>query len=212
MRIKICGLTRLADALAAVEAGADALGFVFVPGTPRAVTLAQAMALVRALPPLVTKVGLFVNAEPSLVRDTVVAVGLDTIQLHGEEAPDFAAEFRGRTKVIKAFRVRDAASLSALPAYRESVDAFLLDAFVAGAHGGTGSKFDWSLALPAKALGPPVILAGGITPDNAAEAVRQVRPFALDVSSGVEAAPGQKDPEKIRRLIREARAAAAALD
>jgi phosphoribosylanthranilate isomerase len=146
------------------------------------------------------------------VRDTVVAVGLDTIQLHGEEAPDFAAEFRGRTKVIKAFRVRDAASLSALPAYRESVDAFLLDAFVAGAHGGTGSKFDWSLALPAKALGPPVILAGGITPDNAAEAVRQVRPFALDVSSGVEAAPGQKDPEKIRRLIREARAAAAALD
>lgn len=212
MRIKICGLTRLADAVAAVEAGADALGFVFVPGTPRAVTVTQAAALVRALPPLVTKVGLFVNAEPSLVRDTVAAVGLDTVQLHGEEAPEFAAEFRGRTKVIKAFRVRDAASLSVLPAYRESVDAFLLDAFVAGAHGGTGAKFDWSLALPAKALGVPVILAGGITPDNAAEAVRQVRPFALDVSSGVEAAPGQKDPEKIRRLIREARAAAAALN
>lgn len=212
MRIKICGLTRLADALAAVDAGADALGFVFVPGTPRAVTLTQAAALVRALPPLVTKVGLFVDADASLVRDTVAAVGLDTVQLHGAESPEFAAELRGRNKVIKAFRVRDAASLAALPAYRESVDAFLLDAFVAGAHGGTGAKFDWSLALPAKEFGLPVILAGGLTPENAAAAVRQVRPFALDVSSGVEAAPGQKDPDKIHRLIREARAAAATLD
>lgn len=204
-RIKICGLTRLADAVAAVEAGADALGFVFVPGTPRFVTPAQAAAIVRELPPFVTKVGLFVNSPESLIRETVAAAGLDTVQLHGEETPEFAAALQGMVKVLKAFRIRDSASLALVPPYRDAVDALLLDTFVAGAHGGTGAKFDWSLALPAKELGRPVILAGGLTPDNAAEAVRQVRPFALDVSSGVESAPGHKDAEKIRRFILNAR-------
>ena len=204
-RIKICGLTRVGDALAAVEAGADALGFVFVPGTPRFVTPAQAAAIVRELPPFVAKVGLFVNAEAGVVHDTVAAAGLDTVQLHGEETPEFAAALRGPLKVLKAFRIRDAGSVAQVPPYRDAVDAFLLDAFVAGAHGGTGAKFDWSLALPAKELGRPVILAGGLTPENAAEAVRQVRPFALDVSSGVESAPGHKDAEKVRRFIANAR-------
>jgi phosphoribosylanthranilate isomerase len=204
-RIKICGLTRLADAVAAVEAGADALGFVFVPGTPRFITPAHAAAIVRELPPFVTKVGLFVNAPETVVRETVAAAGLDTVQLHGEETPEFAAALRGTVKVLKAFRVRGAASLELVPPYRYAVDAFLLDAFVAGAHGGTGAKFDWPLALPAKKCGRPVILAGGLTPENAAEAVRQVRPFAVDVSSGVESAPGLKDAEKVRRFIANAR-------
>ncbi len=209
IRIKICGLTRAEDALAAVQAGADAVGFVFVPGTPRAVEPAKAAAISRQLPPFVARVGLFVNAEAEFIRATVALAGLDTVQLHGEEPPCLAAALRDVSKVIKAFRIRSAESLAELPAYRDAVDALLLDAYVPGAHGGTGARFDWVHARAARELGRPVILAGGLTPGNAAEAVRQARPYALDVSSGVESAPGLKDPEKVRQFIRAARQAMA---
>lgn len=212
IRIKICGLTRAEDAFAAVEAGADAVGFVFVPGTPRAVEPAGAASVARQLPPFVARVGLFVNAEPEFIRSTIALAGLDTVQLHGEEPPDLSASLRGICKVIKAFRIRGAESLAELPAYRDAVDALLLDAYVPGAHGGTGARFDWGHALAARELGLPVILAGGLTPENAAEAVRRARPYALDVSSGVESAPGKKDPEKVRQFIRAARQAMSAAE
>lgn len=201
-RVKICGITNLADALAAVAAGTDALGFVFVPGTPRFIAPEQAAAIIRELPPFVAKVGLFVNADTQTVATTIARTGVDTIQLHGEETPDFARQFRGAVKVLKAFRIRGAESLAALPAYADAADAWLLDAFVPGSHGGTGARFDWEHAVAAKQHGKPVILAGGLTPENAAEAVRRVQPFAVDVSSGVEAAPGRKDAAKIAAFIR----------
>jgi phosphoribosylanthranilate isomerase len=207
VRTKICGLTRSEDAAVAVAAGAEAVGFVFVPGTPRYLETETARRIIETLPPFVAKVGLFVNAEARTVADTIGRTGVDTIQLHGDETPEFAAQFRGTVKVIKAFRVRGVATLEQLPAWRGVVDAWLLDAYVAGVHGGTGARFDWELAVQAQELGVPVILAGGLTPENAADAVRRVRPFALDVSSGVESAPGRKDPERIHRFLAAVRGA-----
>ena len=205
LRIKICGITREGDARAAIDAGADALGFVFVPGTPRFIEPGRAAAIVRGLPPFVSRVGLFVNADPGFIRTTLAEVRLDTVQLHGDESPQMGRDLRGQARVIQAFRVQGPETLDRLPAHRESSDAWLLDAYVPGASGGTGARFDWNLAIRARELGHPLILAGGLKPENIAEAVRQVRPFAVDVSSGVEIAPGRKDPERIRRLIDAAR-------
>ncbi|HAB15682.1 MAG TPA: N-(5'-phosphoribosyl)anthranilate isomerase, partial [Verrucomicrobiales bacterium] len=157
--------------------------------------------IIRSLPLAVSKVGLFVNASPSFIQEVIAATGLDTVQLHGEETPEFCREFRGRVKVWKAFRVRGAETLAKLPAYTEATDAWLLDAYVAGSSGGTGKTFEWAHAVAAKELGRPIILAGGLTPENVAEAVRQVQPFAVDVSSGVEQSPGRKDPAKLRRFV-----------
>lgn len=207
VRVKICGITNVADAMAAIEAGADALGFVFVPGTKRAMTAAGAGEICRHLPPMVARVGLFVNATVAEIEETIAVAGLDTIQLHGEETAEFAARWLQRVRVIKAFRVRDAASLAAVPAYYQACHAILLDAFDPAAHGGTGTRFDWSLAELIRGLPKPVIIAGGVRPDNVAEAVRLFRPFAVDVSSGVEAGPGRKDPEKVRALVKNAKAA-----
>jgi phosphoribosylanthranilate isomerase len=201
VRVKICGITRLEDAVAAVEAGADALGFVFVPGTPRYITPEAVREILRHLPPFLAKTGLFVNADEALIRDTLTRTGIDTVQLHGEEPPELGTGLRDRVSVIKAFRIRNAESLAALEPHRNACDSWLLDAFVAGAHGGTGARFDWSLAVSATALGKPVILAGGLHPENVAEAIRQVRPYAVDVSSGVESAPGRKDPHRIRAFV-----------
>lgn len=200
-RVKICGLTRIEDVRAAVDAGADAVGFVFVSGTPREVTMEVAALLRRAVPPFVSAVGLFVNADPERVRETVQAARLDVVQLHGEEPPDVAWACGRWARVIKAFRVRGPETLKEMPAYDAVADAYLLDAYVAGAHGGTGARFDWELAKEAKGLGKPLILAGGLKPENAAEAIGQVGPFALDVSSGVESAPGIKDAGRIARLL-----------
>ena len=207
MRVKICGVTNLADAHAAVAAGADALGFVFVPGTPRCISADQAAAIIRELPPFVAKVGLFVNADVHTVATTIAQSGVDTIQLHGEETPAFARQFRAAVKVIKAFRIRGSDSMSELTAYTDAADAWLLDAFVHGVHGGTGARFDWSLAVTAKHGGRPVIIAGGLTPENVVEAIRTVLPFAVDVSSGVEASPGRKDHAKLTEFIRSVKAA-----
>lgn len=204
VRVKICGLTSVPDALAAVAAGADALGFMFYPPSPRNVTVEQAAAIIRELPPLVAKVGVFVNPTEADVRGAIEGAGIDTLQFHGEESPEFCRRFG--LKSIKAFRVKDEAFLASLDGYGS--EAWLLDAYVAGQLGGTGARFNWDLATQAIARGGRVILAGGLTPENAAEAVRQVRPYGLDVSSGVESAPGRKDAGKIQRFLAAAKGAA----
>lgn len=197
VKVKICGITRVADALAASEAGADALGFMFYASSPRCVSHELAAEISRELPPFVARVGVFVNPTEAEVHEAIARCGIDTLQFHGEETPEFCRKFG--LKVIKAFRIRDAASLQATVAY--SGEAWLLDSYVAGQLGGTGARFNWDLAVEAVRSRRPVILAGGLTPENAAEAVRQVRPYGLDVSSGVESAPGLKDAAKVHAFI-----------
>ena len=204
VRVKICGITSAEDALAAVGAGADALGFMFYEPSPRCVNPGQAAAIIAELPPHVAKVGVFVDADESTVRATAATAELDTLQFHGSESPEFCTRFELRT--IKAFRVRDAESLGPLPDY--DTDAWLLDSYVKGMPGGTGERFNWDLAVEAERLGRPILLAGGLTPDNAAEAVGQVAPFGLDVSSGVESAPGRKDAAKVVAFIASAKGGA----
>jgi phosphoribosylanthranilate isomerase len=195
--VKICGITNRDDAYTAVEAGADALGFVFYPPSPRYVTPEHACEIIRTLPPFVTTVGLFVDVAVEMINDTAERCGLDRIQLHGSEPPAFCA--RLNRPVIKAFRMKGADSLAMLPRY--TVSAYLLDAYVEGAlPGGTGVSFAWELAAQAKPYGP-VILAGGLTPENVAGAIRQIRPYGVDVSTGVERAPGLKDDAKVRAFI-----------
>lgn len=188
IKIKICGITSIEDALAAVEAGADALGFVFFEKSPRAITPEQAAAIIRRLPPLVQVVGLFVNEQVAVINTIADQCGLDIVQLHGDETPQFCAGVKRR--VIKAFRVRDQSSLDQIGEY--DVAACLLDAWSPAARGGTGETFNWEIAAAA-AASRCIVLAGGLTPENVAEAVKTVRPYAVDVSSGVESAPGNKD-------------------
>ena len=204
LRVKICGITNVLDALAAVDAGANALGFVFYERSSRFVTGQSAREIIGALPPFVSKVGVFVNAPEALVQRTIQQCGLDTLQFHGDETPQFCRKFG--LKTIKAFRIRDQQSLARLADYTE--EAWLLDSDVPGRLGGTGTRFNWELAGEAKKMKRPIILAGGLTPENVAEAVRQVHPYAVDVSSGVESAPGKKDPVKMRNFIRIAQAEA----
>jgi phosphoribosylanthranilate isomerase len=203
-RVKICGLTCLDDALAAVEAGADALGFVFHPASPRHVTPALVRTIVPRLPPFVARVGVFVDApEPDLLA-TVRESGIDTLQLHGREPASLCHRLAPAT-VIKGFRVSGADLLGQLEAYAGI--AWLLDTHIAGSHGGTGRVFDWRWAREAVQRGGTVILAGGLNPDNVAEAVATVRPYAVDVSSGVERAPGKKDPARMRAFVAAAKRA-----
>lgn len=200
VKIKICGITNVDDALQAVTCGADALGLVFYAKSPRYVMPEQARTIIAALPPFVTTVGLFVNEAPQRIREIADFCGLDVIQLHGEEGTE-SCDFTPR-RTIKALRVKDAASLAGHAAFQ--VSALLLDAWVAGAYGGTGEVFNWNLAAEV-ARQRPVILAGGLTPDNVVAAVQAVRPYAVDVSSGVEATPGRKDPAKVAAFIRNAK-------
>lgn len=200
VKVKICGITTIEDALTAVEAGADALGFVFYDKSPRCVEPDKAAGIIRALPPFVTAVGLFVNADIDFLNSTAECCGLDLIQLHGDETPDFCSLVNRR--VVKVFRIRDAQSLDPMKDYR--VAGYLLDAYSPQIYGGTGLTFNWDIARDAKKHGP-IILAGGLTPDNVREAVDAVRPYAVDVSSGVEAAPGRKDPDKVRKFIENAK-------
>ncbi|MFQ5574027.1 MAG: phosphoribosylanthranilate isomerase [Terriglobia bacterium] len=195
-RVKICGITNERDALAAVELGAHAVGFIFAE-SPRRVTPAQARPIIERLPPFVSKVGVFVDEEGAAVEETAAFCGLDTVQFHGSETPDYCAGFRA--KVIKSFRVKDAVRERDLEPYR--VDAFLLDTYSREAFGGTGKTFDWQVALEVKQAGRPLILSGGLNPENVAEAVELVCPYAVDVSSGVERAPGEKDPTKLKAFI-----------
>ena len=197
--IKICGLTCLTDVRAAIEAGADALGFMFFEGSTRCVSPEEVAVMIQGLPRKVWTVGVFVNAPPERVRGVVAVTGIDTLQFHGEESPAYCTQFSG-LRVWKAFRVQDRSSLAVLPDYA-AADGWLLDSYVSGQRGGTGATFSWDLAVEAKALGRPVILAGGLTPENVGQAVRHVRPAFVDVSSGVESAPGRKEAFKMKAFV-----------
>lgn len=203
VKVKICGITNLEDAKAAIDAGADALGFMFFEQSARAVTVESVAAIVPELSPWVMRVGVFVDPQPELVFAAIQRCSLNLLQFHGNESPEFCAQFGVMS--MKAFRIKDATSLDALPSY--STDALLLDSYVAGKQGGTGEKFNWDLAIEAKKLNKPIFLAGGLTPENVADAVRKVEPFAVDVSSGVELSPGKKDHQKIRSFISAVRGA-----
>ncbi|MFW6127363.1 MAG: phosphoribosylanthranilate isomerase [Thermodesulfobacteriota bacterium] len=198
VRVKICGITNLEDALLASDLGAQALGFIFYPKSPRSIKPDAARDIIKSLPPLVLSVGVFVDEEAGVVRDVAARVGLDWVQLHGKESPEYCRAL-GR-RVIKGFRIRDHNSLTALPSYRDAVQAFLLDAYRPGTPGGTGETFDWEVARRAKELGP-VILAGGLTAANVAQAIKIAQPAGVDVASGVEAAPGKKDQERLREFF-----------
>jgi phosphoribosylanthranilate isomerase len=203
VKVKICGITRAEDALVAVDAGADALGFMFYASSPRCVTREAAAPIIHQLPPFVAKVGVFVNPTVEEVRQAIADCGLDTLQFHGEELPEFCRQFG--LKVLKAFRVQGPETLKVLSDYSQMT--WLLDSFVAGTRGGTGNTFNWDIAAQAVKSGGRVILAGGLTPENVAEAVRKVHPYGLDVSSGVESAPGRKDAAKVRAFITAAKGA-----
>ncbi|MHB1115601.1 phosphoribosylanthranilate isomerase [Sideroxydans sp.] len=198
-RIKICGITREQDLQAAVAAGADALGFVFYDKSPRNIPPQRASELLRALPPFVTSVGLFVDPLEGMVREVLAQVPLDVLQFHGDESPEFCAQF-GRP-YLKAIRVRPGVDLVECAARYADAQGLLLDAYVEGVQGGTGESFDWAL-IP-RELSLPVILSGGLQPANVALAVRAVRPYAVDVSSGVEASKGIKDAAMIAAFIKE---------
>jgi phosphoribosylanthranilate isomerase len=197
VKVKICGITSAPDAIAAVEAGADLLGFMFYDPSPRAISIPAAAEIIRQLPPFAVKAGVFVNAPAEFVERAIGDCGLNLLQFHGDETPAYCLQFGLMS--MKAFRVRDAGLLQTLPEYR--TDAWLLDAFVPGQAGGTGETFDWNLAIEAKQFGRPIFLAGGLTPATVAEAVRKVDPYGVDVSSGVEASPGKKDHRKVRDFI-----------
>jgi len=200
VKVKICGITNIDDALMAVEAGADALGFVLFQGSPRYISPEKAAEVIRLLPPFVQTVGLFVNEELATVNLLADQCSLDIVQLHGEEPPEYCAGIKRR--IIKAFRVKDASTLDELSNYR--VSASLLDAWSPAAHGGTGTIFNWDIAAAVSAV-HPIILAGGLTPENVALAVAAVKPYAVDVSSGVESRPGIKDAGLVSRFIRAAK-------
>jgi len=203
VRVKICGITRLQDLHDACDSGADALGFVFYEKSPRHVTITAAAELVRALPPFVQSVGLFVNAAPAFIESVLQTVPLDLLQFHGEETPAECARFD--RPYIKAIRVNQDTDLLKCAADFEAARGLLLDAYVPGVPGGTGERFDWRL-IPAN-LPQAVVLSGGLTPENVAAAVEQVRPWAVDVSSGVEMAKGIKDAHKIAQFIAKAKEA-----
>jgi len=202
-KVKICGITNLADAQAAVAAGEDLLGFIFHEKSPRHLTLSAVAEITRRLPPEVLRVGVFVNAPENLVTQAAQTCGLNLLQFHGEETPEYCQQFGLMT--LKAFRMAGPEVLAELPKY--DTTAYLLDTYIPGEPGGTGRKFNWELAVAAQKFGKPIFLAGGLTPENVVAAVAQVRPFAVDVSSGVEAAPGKKDHDQVRDFIQRVRRA-----
>jgi phosphoribosylanthranilate isomerase len=198
-RVKICGITRVKDALDVVDAGADAIGLVFYAPSPRAVALEQAKEIAAAVPAFVTVVGLFVNADQSEIEKIIAEVGIDLIQFHGDESPAFCRQFN--RAYIKAVRVKPDTNLIQYADDFIEAKALLLDAYAEGVPGGTGQSFDWDL-IP-KNLPKPVILAGGLNAENVAQAIHDVRPYAVDVSGGVELAKGVKDAKKIQSFMQQ---------
>jgi phosphoribosylanthranilate isomerase len=203
VKVKICGITNLDDALAAIDYGADALGFVFFKGSPRYVLYEKAGAIIKKLPSFITTVGVFVNEETENIERVIRLTGIDIVQLHGNEPPELCNISR---RIIKAIRVKSLESLNPLKHYKNKVSAFLLDTFTPDVFGGTGQIFNWDIAVDAKQFGR-IILAGGLRPDNIAEAVRRVRPYGVDVSSGIELEKGWKDHKKMGLFIKRAKAA-----
>ena len=204
VKVKICGITNWPDARRAVEAGADFLGFNFYPGSPRYVTPSNARRIVRKLPKGIASVGVFVNETEETILDIARTVGLGRLQLHGDESPALVSRLSRKFPVMKALRVRKSFRPSQLARFKRA-QAFLLDGFDAKLWGGTGKVFDWSLAAKTHGNGRTrIFLAGGITPENVAEAIRAARPYAVDVCSGVESKPGKKDPKRMRAFMRAA--------
>jgi phosphoribosylanthranilate isomerase len=206
-RIKVCGMRELAEVAGVVAAGVDAIGLIFVEQSPRYIDPERAREIVASLPPFVDAVGVFVDQEAAAVNEIVRYCGLTMVQLHGAESPAYCAEIACR--VMKVFRVRESLTAEDLASYADEVSAFLFDTFQEKVAGGTGQTFAWSL-LEKLASPRPVVLAGGLTPENVGEAVRQARPFAVDLNSGVEFAPGRKDLAKVRAAVAQVAAADAA--
>ncbi|MCK4739049.1 MAG: phosphoribosylanthranilate isomerase [Deltaproteobacteria bacterium] len=207
MRVKVCGITRLEDALFAVECGADALGFIFWNGSKRNITPEEAGEIVKKLPPFVTPVGVFVNEDSNNIAEIVKTARLGCIQLHGEETPETvrSLSLALSCSILKAFRVKDLNDVEQIGDFLDSgVSAFLLDSFKEGERGGTGKTFDWELALHAKNFGS-IILSGGLNAENVGSAIKKVSPYGVDVSSGVEDAPGKKNHKKIKTFIERAK-------
>jgi len=203
VRVKMCGTTRLEDALAAVRCGIDALGFILYPKSPRFIAPENIAMIVKSLPPFVDRVGVFVNASyQEVIR--AAGCGLSYLQLHGNEPADYCREIREMLPacgIIKAFRIGEASKSQDFASYNDCVDAFLLDTYARGNPGGTGQTFDWSV-IDCLALQRPIILAGGLTPENVADAIAAVRPYAVDINSGVELRPGIKDHDRLASLLR----------
>ena len=202
--VKICGITNFEDASLAVLLGADALGFIFAR-SPRQIAPQKARDIVRKIPPLVKTVGVFVDEQPAAIKEMINYCGLDLVQLHGNESPELCGQLMPHT--IKAFRIKDEASLETGRRYCGKARAMLLDTYSEEMAGGTGRTFDWQIAIKIKELGIPVILAGGLGPSNIEQAIRTVKPYAVDVNSGIEERPGRKNRalmkvllEKVRRI------------
>ena len=201
IKVKICGITNHEDAMAAVSFGADALGFVFFPESPRYIHPDDAAAIIRELPPLVQAIGVFVNTSRDATETIIQQTGIDIVQLHGNESPKMCSLSR---RTIKAIRVKSLENLNPLIHFQNVVSAFLLDTYSPGTYGGTGQIFNWDVAIEAKQFGR-IILAGGLTPDNIINAVQRVKPYAVDVSSGVEAEKRRKDHRKMKLFIERAK-------
>lgn len=199
VKVKICGITSIEDAECAVEAGASALGFVFYRPSPRFVEVEAARRIIASVPPFITTVGIFVNEKAARINEIARLCPLDRVQLHGDESPDFCRMIERR--IIKAIRLKDRASLDLMKTF--NVASFLVDTYSEELYGGSGSSPDWGLAVEAKKQGR-IILAGGLTPENVADAIRHVRPYGVDVSTGVELRPGKKDPRKVAEFIKRA--------
>lgn len=198
VRVKICGITSYRDASTAVELGAHALGFIFAP-SKRQVRPEDARRIIKALPPFVQTVGVFVNEESAVLKQIRDFCGLDLIQLHGDEPPQVCREFMPRT--VKALSLQDESSLEMIKPYLGNVRALLLDTYSKEERGGTGKIFDWGLAVKAREMGAPIILAGGLSPSNIEMAISTVRPLSVDINSGVEDYPGKKNPVLIKKLM-----------
>jgi phosphoribosylanthranilate isomerase len=198
VKVKICGITNIEDAVLAVDLGFQALGFVFAPSL-RQITPEKARSIIEVLPPFVVTVGVFVDEEEQRIRTITDFCGLRMIQFHGNESPTFCGRFR--PGAIKSFRLKDASSLLPVGSYQGQVRALHLDTFQEGIPGGTGRTFPWGLAVEAKAFSLPIILSGGLTPSNIQQAILEVRPYAVDVNSGIEHSPGKKDPGLMKQLM-----------
>ncbi|MBW1782363.1 MAG: phosphoribosylanthranilate isomerase [Deltaproteobacteria bacterium] len=202
VRVKVCGITRYEDAAMAIRLGVDALGFIFAP-SPRQISPESAREIIRAIPPFVKTVGVFVDERPAVVREIMRVCALDLIQFHGDEPPEVCGDFMPRA--IKTFRVRDRSVLQSVLPYKGKIKAVLFDTYEDKRRGGTGKTFNWDIAVMGKGLSVPLILSGGLTPENIEIAISTARPFAVDVNSGIEGRPGKKDAVLMTALMEKVR-------